>query len=123
MRAYCIILTLSVSLVSNVLNAQQARYWVTLTDLTDVPLTSIDQNAEFVMSVYTQDLRDDPRGVFAAYVDVAYDADLAVPIGPILIGVAGPIHIMTESVTVRGLVNMSAFAVVDAQSQTEKAHT
>ncbi len=47
----------------------------------------------------------------------------AVPIGPILIGVAGPIHIMTESVTVRGLVNMSAFAVVDAQSRTVKAHT
>ncbi len=83
MRAYCIILTLSVSLVSNVLNAQQARYWVTLTDLTDAPLTSIDQNAEFVMSVYTQDLRDDPRGMFSAYVDVAYDADLAAPIGPI----------------------------------------
>jgi len=44
----------------------------------------------------------------------------AVPIGPILIGVAGPIHIMTESVSVRGLINMSAFAVVDAQSQTAK---
>jgi malate dehydrogenase (oxaloacetate-decarboxylating)(NADP+) len=44
----------------------------------------------------------------------------AVPIGPILIGVAGPIHIMTESVTVRGLVNMSAFAVVDAESRTVK---
>jgi malate dehydrogenase (oxaloacetate-decarboxylating)(NADP+) len=41
----------------------------------------------------------------------------AVPIGPILIGVAGPIHIMTESVSVRGLINMSAFAVVDAQSR------
>lgn len=40
----------------------------------------------------------------------------AVPIGPILIGVSKPIHIMTESVTVRGLVNMSALAVVDAQS-------
>jgi len=42
----------------------------------------------------------------------------AVPIGPILIGVAGPIHIMTESVSVRGIINMSAFAVVDAQSAT-----
>ncbi|MGC1952295.1 MAG: NADP-dependent malic enzyme [Gammaproteobacteria bacterium] len=41
----------------------------------------------------------------------------AVAIGPILIGVARPIHIMTESVTVRGLVNMSALAVVDAQGQ------
>ena len=57
MRAYCIILTLSVSLVSNVLNAQQARYWVTLTDQDDAPITSIEQNAQFVMSVFTQDLR------------------------------------------------------------------
>ena len=39
----------------------------------------------------------------------------ATPIGPILLGVAKPIHIVTESVTVRGLVNMSALAVVDAQ--------
>ncbi len=44
----------------------------------------------------------------------------AVPIGPILIGVAGPIHIITKSVSVRGLINMSAFAVVDAQSRTAK---
>lgn len=83
MRAYCIILTLSVSLVSNVLNAQQARYWVTLTDLDDVPITSIEQNAEFVMSVFTQDLRENPSGVFSAYTDVTYDADLALPIEPI----------------------------------------
>ncbi len=41
----------------------------------------------------------------------------AVPIGPILIGVAGPIYIMTESVSVRGLINMSAFTVVDAQAR------
>jgi malate dehydrogenase (oxaloacetate-decarboxylating)(NADP+) len=40
----------------------------------------------------------------------------AVPIRPILLGVAKPIHIVTESVTVRGLVNMSALAVVDAQT-------
>ena len=65
MRAYCIIVSLFLILGSNVLSAQQARYWVTLTDLNDVPITSIDQNAEFVMSVYTQDLRDNPSGVFA----------------------------------------------------------
>ena len=41
----------------------------------------------------------------------------ATPIGPFLIGVAKPVHIVTESITVRGLVNMSALAVVDAQSR------
>jgi malate dehydrogenase (oxaloacetate-decarboxylating)(NADP+) len=37
------------------------------------------------------------------------------PIGPILLGLQYPGHIVTPSVTVRGLVNMSAVAVYDAQ--------
>ena len=36
-------------------------------------------------------------------------------VGPILAGIGGPAHIVNQSVTVRGLVNMSALAVVDAQ--------
>ncbi|MEZ5851700.1 MAG: NADP-dependent malic enzyme [Hyphomicrobiaceae bacterium] len=38
----------------------------------------------------------------------------SVAVGPILLGAARPVHIVTPSVTVRGLLNMSAFAVVDA---------
>ncbi|MBU2090747.1 MAG: NADP-dependent malic enzyme, partial [Alphaproteobacteria bacterium] len=38
-------------------------------------------------------------------------------VGPILLGAAMPVHILTPSVTVRGIVNMAALAVVDAQSQ------
>jgi malate dehydrogenase (oxaloacetate-decarboxylating)(NADP+) len=37
------------------------------------------------------------------------------PIGPILLGVAKPVHILTPSVTPRGIVNISAVATVDAQ--------
>ena len=36
-------------------------------------------------------------------------------VGPILLGVQRPVHIVTPSVTTRGLVNMTAVAVVDAQ--------
>ncbi|MCC7168368.1 MAG: NADP-dependent malic enzyme [Rhodospirillales bacterium] len=36
-------------------------------------------------------------------------------VGPMLMGAALPAHILTPSVTVRGIVNMSALAVVDAQ--------
>jgi malate dehydrogenase (oxaloacetate-decarboxylating)(NADP+) len=36
-------------------------------------------------------------------------------IGPILLGMDRPAHILTSSVTVRGLVNMTAVAVYDAQ--------
>ena len=39
----------------------------------------------------------------------------ALPVGPILIGAARPAHILTPSVTARGVVNMTAVAVVEAQ--------
>jgi malate dehydrogenase (oxaloacetate-decarboxylating)(NADP+) len=37
------------------------------------------------------------------------------PIGPILLGPTKPVHILTPSVTTRGILNMTAFAVLDAQ--------
>jgi malate dehydrogenase (oxaloacetate-decarboxylating)(NADP+) len=40
-----------------------------------------------------------------------------VAVGPILLGVARPVHILTPSATVRRIVNMAALAVVDANSQ------
>jgi len=38
------------------------------------------------------------------------------PVGPMLIGAEKPVHILTPSVTAQGIVNISALAVVDAQS-------
>ncbi|RIA55338.1 NADP-dependent malic enzyme [Dichotomicrobium thermohalophilum] len=40
----------------------------------------------------------------------------ALPVGPILLGAAKPAHILTPSVTARGVVNMTAIAAVEAQS-------
>ncbi|RFB81045.1 NADP-dependent malic enzyme [Methylovirgula sp. 4M-Z18] len=40
----------------------------------------------------------------------------ALPVGPILIGVAKPAHVLTPSVTARGIVNMTAIAVAEAQA-------
>jgi malate dehydrogenase (oxaloacetate-decarboxylating)(NADP+) len=40
----------------------------------------------------------------------------ALPIGPILIGPAKPAHILSPSVTARGIVNITAVAVVEAQA-------
>lgn len=37
------------------------------------------------------------------------------PVGPMLVGANYPVHILTESTTVRGIVNMAAFACVEAQ--------
>ncbi|GLS18702.1 malic enzyme [Labrys miyagiensis] len=40
----------------------------------------------------------------------------ALPVGPILIGAAKPAHILSRDVTVRGVVNMTSVAVVEAQT-------
>jgi malate dehydrogenase (oxaloacetate-decarboxylating)(NADP+) len=37
------------------------------------------------------------------------------PVGPILLGMSKPIHVVVPSVTARGIVNLSALAVVEAQ--------
>src|SRR5690606_9186359 len=41
----------------------------------------------------------------------------ALHVGPILLGAARPAHILTPSVTSRGVVNMTALAVVDAEAR------
>jgi malate dehydrogenase (oxaloacetate-decarboxylating)(NADP+) len=41
----------------------------------------------------------------------------ALPVGPILMGAAKPAHVLTPSVTARGIVNMTAIAVAEAQAQ------
>ena len=40
-----------------------------------------------------------------------------VAIGPVLLGAARPVHILTPSATVRRIVNMTAWTVVDANSE------
>jgi malate dehydrogenase (oxaloacetate-decarboxylating)(NADP+) len=39
----------------------------------------------------------------------------ALPVGPILMGAAKPAHVLTPSITARGIVNMTAVAVAEAQ--------
>jgi malate dehydrogenase (oxaloacetate-decarboxylating)(NADP+) len=43
----------------------------------------------------------------------------ALPVGPILIGAAKPAHILTPSVTPRGIINMTAVAAVEAQARAD----
>ncbi len=46
----------------------------------------------------------------------------ALPVGPILMGPSRPAHIMTRSVTARGIVNMTAVAAVEAQELAGRQH-
>ena len=48
-------------------------------------------------------------------VNLLKSAGDGLPVGPLLLGVAAPAHILTPSVTARGLLNATALAVVDAQ--------
>ena len=41
-------------------------------------------------------------------------------VGPLLVGAAKSVHIVTPSISARGLVNMSALAIVDSQSREEQ---
>ncbi len=43
-----------------------------------------------------------------------------VSVGPMLLGAARPAHVVTQSITVRGLVNMSALTVVQAQVESDE---
>jgi malate dehydrogenase (oxaloacetate-decarboxylating)(NADP+) len=49
--------------------------------------------------------------------NLARMASKGISVGPMLVGMSKPAHIVHNSVTVRGLVNMTAVAVVDAQDQ------
>ncbi len=44
----------------------------------------------------------------------------ALPVGPILLGAARPVHILTPSITARGIANMTAVAVAEAQQKDEE---
>ncbi len=41
--------------------------------------------------------------------------------GPLLLGVAKPVHVMVPSVTARGIVNMTALAVVSQADRSQRA--
>ena len=47
--------------------------------------------------------------------------DNSLPVGPILVGAACPAQIVTSTTTTRGLVNVTAIAVMEAQDVTRKA--
>ncbi len=44
-----------------------------VTDTSGTPITSVDVGDEFLLKVYVQDLRDEPHGVFGAFLDVVYN--------------------------------------------------
>lgn len=61
-------------------------YRVEITDTDDQPVTDLAVGDEFLVNVYADDLRTDGGGVWAAYVDVSFNEDIASPNGDVTFG-------------------------------------
>jgi hypothetical protein len=56
---------------------------VEATDLAGNPISEVEVGEEFLLVATVQDLRPQPTGVFAAYVDILYDSSLVAVNGPV----------------------------------------
>ena len=65
-------------------SAQTIAYTFVVSDLANSPVNSVDVGSAFKLRVFVADVRPNPRGVFAAFVDVTYPAALATATGPIV---------------------------------------
>lgn len=76
------------------------------------PLTSLQIGQTFKLQVYTQDLREDAQGVFSAYLDLLYNADLIELVGTPPVTFQTPYtNTPTFSTALTGVINeMGAFA-------------
>lgn len=57
---------------------QQALIELVITDDEENPLTEVSSGDDFYVWAYVQDVRSVPQGVYAAYIDLLYDSNIAV---------------------------------------------
>lgn len=74
------------TVVLGVTKVDLARLRLVTTSPQGTPLTSISEDQPFLVNVYATDLRAEPQGVFAAYLDLLYDSALVVLNGSPLFG-------------------------------------
>src|SRR6185436_5471338 len=70
-------------------DGKRATVRLQLADVNGVPLPdgeSLDVNEEFTLQVFVQDIQVPAKGIFQAYIDAFYDANLVVAVGPIVYG-------------------------------------
>jgi len=83
-------------------------------DLAGNPISSVVVGQEFLLSGFVRDLRPQPAGVFAAYVDVAYDPVIANVSGVIVYGPSFP-NVLAGDTSSPGVID-EVGAVADAAS-------
>jgi len=75
------------AIAASVTEAQVVRFRMETTDSSGSSLDSVHVGDEFQLRVYAEDLRmQESGGVFAGYLDISYDASLAVPGADITFG-------------------------------------
>ena len=75
-----------------------------------------------LISLYNQLMPNHSGSLFnIAYNLLRVAASGGVTVGPILLGADKPVHILTQTATVRGILNMTALAAVDATQTNARA--
>ena len=69
---------------------QIVEFRLQVEDTSGTTISKATVGSDFMLSGYVVDLREPPQGVFSAYADVTYDADLVSVSGPIETGSAFP---------------------------------
>ncbi len=59
------------------LSTQLVGYQLAITDMSGTPITAVQVGQDFELRAYAEDLRSSPHGVFAGYMDVAYNSSFA----------------------------------------------
>ena len=62
-----------------------------------------------------------PRGATLSGGGIKVVGGAGITVGPILLGAAKPVHILTPTATVRRIINMTALCVVEAQEQAKQS--
>ncbi len=82
---YCFFLLLVVqTLLVSRAEASFVKIRLQTTDLTGTALPAVTVGDNFLLQTWVEDLRNDPQGVFAAYLDVLYDSSLMSLAGAII---------------------------------------
>lgn len=69
---------------------QIVEFRLRVEDASGATISEVTEGSDFTLSGYVVDLREPPQGVFSAYADVLYGADLVSVSGPIETGPAFP---------------------------------
>jgi hypothetical protein len=74
--------------VPKMANAADVRFSLETSDMSENPISSVVVGQRYILNGYVEDIRPNPEGVFAAFMDVGYDSALTSITDPIRFGPA-----------------------------------